>query len=184
MIEFPKPELEYFAESFVVRNGIVYFPLNSHTSNGAFYAYKRNKFKKLFDFQQGEVILGSKIHHHQLICVCGHQILICDWLTGENKKYINLCGIVPNDVCIVGNHVYCGGNVTTNPDCGVVLQICLTTHRQCIVIDKRSFVCGINALKNKLYVSSLNKIYGSQTKILQNGTNGRSCYFRVTLHGS
>ena len=136
------------------------------------------KFERLFDFQQGEIILGSKIHHNQLICVCGHHILICDLLTGENKKYIKLSGIVPNDLCIVGNHVYCGGNVTTNPDCGVVLQICLATHRQCIVIDKRSFVCGINALKNKLYVSSLNEIaaFDLQTfEKLETFTNNVDC---------
>ncbi len=157
-IEFPKPE--YFAESFVIQDETIYFPLNSHISNGAFYSYTKDKFTKLFDFRKGEIILGSKIYNDKLACVCGNKILICDLLTGENKKYIDLNGIIPNDLCIHDDHIYCGGNVTTTPDCGVVLQICLTTYKQLVVIEKQElyFVCGINALNNNLYVSSLNAI--------------------------
>ena len=159
-IEFPNPEYEYFAESFVIQDEIIYFPLNSRISNGAFYSFTKNKFTKMFDFQKGEIILGSKIYDDKLVCVCGNKILICDLMTGENKVYIDIRGIIPNDLCIHDNHIYCGGSVTTNHDCGVVVKICLKTYKQSVVIEKQElyFVCGINALDNKLYVSSLNAI--------------------------
>jgi hypothetical protein len=193
-IEFPNPEYEYFAESFVIQDETIYFPLNSLVSNGAFYAYTRNKFNKLFDFKKGEIILGSKIYNDNLVCVCAHQILICDLLTGENKYYIDLGRIIPNDLCIIDNDIYCGGNVTTNPDCGVVLRICKPflkeNSRRCkqrIVVEKLDFVCGINTLNNKLYVSSLNAIaaFDLQTFAkLETFTNNIDCplYDNITVY--
>ena len=53
-VEFPKPE--YFAESFVIQDDVIYFPLNSIGFGAALYAYKKHRFKKLFEFRKDEII--------------------------------------------------------------------------------------------------------------------------------
>ena len=67
-VEFPKPEYNYFAESFIIQDDVIYFPLNSIEYNGALYEYKKHRFKKLFEFRKDDFVLGSKIINNMFVC--------------------------------------------------------------------------------------------------------------------
>jgi outer membrane protein assembly factor BamB len=192
-IPFPCPEYEFFAESFVVQDDILYFPLNSIKHNGALYSYNKKKYKKLFDFRKDDFVFGSKIYNKEIF-VCAltktETVMICDLKNGDNRRDIHI-GVMPNDLCIYKNTILCGANVTTNMDCGIIISINIDTQEQTTIIKEQNLnvVCGINVHDGKIFVASFNKIsvFDADNYLLQSTvTNNVDCplYDNITIRNN
>lgn len=184
-IKIDFPSKNHFAESLIIKEEIIYFPLNygDKLNCPGLYSYNLilNKFNLIFKFPNNDIVFGCRISNNKFIgaVTSSNSIIIYDMIN-KNYKYIPLLLGCPNDLCIDTDNkdiIYVGINTNNLSYNGIILRINIETEKIEILIGdhlnaylrKNLYsICGINIIKNIIYVSGLIEVYSFDKNNLEN----------------